>query len=58
MIIYDYLDLGGATVEFGDSLLSLADAELNINKSLANNLTILANIQQKIKELHEKQVSC
>ncbi|CAG8588434.1 10879_t:CDS:10 [Funneliformis caledonium] len=48
-------DLGGATVEFGDSLLSLADAELNINKSLANNLTILGTIQQKIRELHEKQ---
>ncbi|CAI2184719.1 16472_t:CDS:10, partial [Funneliformis geosporum] len=48
-------DLGSATVEFGDSLLSLADAELNINKSLANNLTILGTIQQKIRELHEKQ---
>lgn len=50
------LDLGGATVEFGSSLLSLAGAELN--KSLANNLTILGNLQQKIKELHEEQVSC
>jgi hypothetical protein len=50
----DYLDLGGATIEFGGSLLSLAGAELN--KSLANNLKILGNLQQKIRDLHDKQV--
>ncbi|RIA86784.1 Vps5 C terminal like-domain-containing protein [Glomus cerebriforme] len=52
-IVKQRKDLGGATVEFGSSLLSLADAELN--KSLADNLTILGNLQQMIRELHEKQ---
>ncbi|CAG8774982.1 15209_t:CDS:2, partial [Acaulospora morrowiae] len=47
-------DLSGATTEFGDNVLSMAGAENN--KSLARNLTILGNIQKKIKELHEKQV--
>jgi len=46
--------LGGATVEFGGSLLVLADVELN--KSLSNNLKILGNLQHKIRDLHEKQV--
>ncbi|GBB90525.1 hypothetical protein RclHR1_01750024 [Rhizophagus clarus] len=53
VIVKQRKDLGGATVDFGNSLLSLAGAELN--KSLASNLKILGNIQQKIKELHEKQ---
>ncbi|CAB4395886.1 unnamed protein product [Rhizophagus irregularis] len=52
-IVKQRKDLGSATVDFGNSLLSLAGAELN--KSLASNITILGNLQQKIKELHEKQ---
>ncbi|RUS18363.1 Vps5 C terminal like-domain-containing protein [Endogone sp. FLAS-F59071] len=46
-------DLGTASTEFGDSMLSLASAELN--KPLANHLTVLGNLQKQIKELHDKQ---
>ncbi|CAG8501251.1 11502_t:CDS:10 [Acaulospora colombiana] len=53
-IVRQRKDLGFATAEFGDNLLSLANAENN--KSLARNLTLLGNLQQKIKELQEKQV--
>ncbi|CAG8619762.1 35856_t:CDS:10 [Gigaspora margarita] len=52
-IVKQRKDLGSTIVDFGDSILSLADTE--INKPLANNLRILGNLQQKIKELHEKQ---
>ncbi|KAJ3297823.1 Vacuolar protein sorting-associated protein 5 [Borealophlyctis nickersoniae] len=46
-------ELGGATMEFGDTILSLANGEAN--KPLAHNLTVLGSIQKKLKELHEKQ---
>ncbi|CAG8597622.1 3663_t:CDS:10, partial [Cetraspora pellucida] len=46
-------DLGTTIVDFGDSILSLANTE--INKPLANNLMTLGNLQRNIKELHEKQ---
>ncbi|RUS27806.1 Vps5 C terminal like-domain-containing protein [Jimgerdemannia flammicorona] len=46
-------DLGAASTEFGESMLSLASAELN--KPLANHLTVLGNLQKRIKELHDKQ---
>ncbi|RUP35202.1 hypothetical protein BC936DRAFT_138511 [Jimgerdemannia flammicorona] len=47
------IDLGAASTEFGESMLSLASAELN--KPLANHLTVLGNLQKRIKELHDKQ---
>ncbi|CAG8562487.1 12790_t:CDS:10 [Dentiscutata heterogama] len=52
-IVKQRKDLGSTIVDFGDSILSLANTE--INKPLANNLKILGDLQQKIKELHEKQ---
>ncbi|KAI8597689.1 Vps5 C terminal like-domain-containing protein [Dissophora ornata] len=52
-IIKQRKDLGIASAEFGESIVSLAGTELN--KSLANSLLILGNLKIKIKELHDRQ---
>jgi sorting nexin-1/2 len=49
-----FADLGSTTSEFGESMLSLAKAEPN--QALSKHMTILGALQQKIKELHDKQV--
>lgn len=45
--------MGSATFEFGESMFPLASAELNRN--LSTHLKVLGDIQQQMKELHEKQ---
>jgi sorting nexin-1/2 len=52
-IIKQRKDLGVASAEFGESIVSLAGTELN--KPLANSLLVLGNLKIRIKELHEKQ---
>ncbi|KAG0324721.1 Vacuolar protein sorting-associated protein 5 [Dissophora globulifera] len=52
-IIKQRKDLGVASSEFGESIVSLAGTELN--KPLANSLLVLGNLKIKIKELHDKQ---
>ncbi|KAK3816270.1 MAG: Vps5 C terminal like-domain-containing protein [Benniella sp.] len=52
-IIKQRKDLGVASSEFGESIVSLAGTELN--KPLANSLLVLGNLKIRIKELHEKQ---
>ncbi|KAI7817463.1 Vps5 C terminal like-domain-containing protein [Gamsiella multidivaricata] len=52
-IIKQRKDLGVASAEFGESIVSLAGAELN--KPLANSLLVLGNLKIRIKELHDKQ---
>ncbi|KAJ3081800.1 Vacuolar protein sorting-associated protein 5 [Quaeritorhiza haematococci] len=46
-------ELGSAALEFGESVLSLANIE--VDRPLSRNLTVLGNIHKKVKELHEKQ---
>jgi len=41
-------------MDLGTALLSLADAETN--KTIISNVKLLSEVQQEIKELHEKQV--
>ncbi|KAF9417747.1 Vacuolar protein sorting-associated protein 5 [Podila epigama] len=52
-IIKQRKDLGLASAEFGESIVSLAGTELN--KGLANSLLVLGNLKIRIKELHERQ---
>ncbi|KAF9909782.1 Vacuolar protein sorting-associated protein 5 [Linnemannia zychae] len=52
-IIKQRRDLGAASSEFGESIVSLAGTELN--KPLANSLLVLGNLKIRIKELHDKQ---
>ncbi|KAF9976015.1 Vacuolar protein sorting-associated protein 5 [Actinomortierella ambigua] len=52
-IIKQRKDLGQASAEFGESIVSLAGTELN--KPLANSLLVLGNLKIKIKELHDRQ---
>ncbi|KAI1318502.1 Vacuolar protein sorting-associated protein 5 [Mortierella claussenii] len=52
-IIKQRKDLGAASSEFGESIVSLAGTELN--KPLANSLLVLGNLKIRIKELHDKQ---
>lgn len=52
-IIKQRKDLGLASSEFGESIVSLAGTELN--KPLANSLLVLGNLKIRIKELHDKQ---
>ncbi|KAG9293332.1 hypothetical protein G9A89_007578 [Geosiphon pyriformis] len=54
-IVKQRKDLGGATKEFGESMLTLACAEYEKNKLVASNLTLLGDLQHKIKDLHELQ---
>lgn len=49
-----FIELGSGTLEFGESMLALAEAEPN--QTLSRHMTILGELQQKVKELHEKQV--
>nr|CAG8488611.1 5774_t:CDS:10 [Entrophospora candida] len=53
LVVRQQKDLGGSAIEFGDSLFALSDVE--VNKPLANNLSTLGKLQQKIRELHIKQ---
>jgi sorting nexin-1/2 len=46
--------LGAASFDYGDSMIALASAELN--RPLSVHLTVLGELQQKMKDLHEKQV--
>ncbi|GAN01350.1 sorting nexin 3 [Mucor ambiguus] len=46
-------ELGSATSDFGESMFPLASAELNRN--LSTHLTVLGEIQKKMKDLHEQQ---
>ncbi|KAH8554393.1 Vps5 C terminal like-domain-containing protein [Umbelopsis sp. PMI_123] len=46
-------DLGTASFDYGDSMIALASAELN--RPLSVHLTVLGELQQKMKDLHEKQ---
>ncbi|KAG2173376.1 hypothetical protein INT44_008728 [Umbelopsis vinacea] len=46
-------DLGTASFDYGDSMIALATAELN--RPLSVHLTVLGELQQKMKDLHEKQ---
>jgi len=50
-IIKQRKDLGVASSEFGESIVSLAGTELN--KPLANSLLVLGNLKIRIKELHD-----
>ncbi|KAF9356627.1 Vacuolar protein sorting-associated protein 5 [Mortierella sp. AD094] len=52
-IIKQRKDLGSASAEFGESIVSLAGTELN--KPLANSLLVLGNLKIRIKELHDRQ---
>ncbi|KAG0222555.1 Vacuolar protein sorting-associated protein 5 [Actinomortierella wolfii] len=52
-IIKQRKDLGQASAEFGESIVSLAGTELN--KPLANSLLVLGNLKIRIKELHDRQ---
>ncbi|KAF9194107.1 Vacuolar protein sorting-associated protein 5 [Haplosporangium sp. Z 767] len=52
-IIKQRKDLGVASAEFGESIVSLAGTELN--KPLANSLLVLGNLKIRIKELHDQQ---
>ncbi|KAF9208044.1 Vacuolar protein sorting-associated protein 5 [Podila verticillata] len=52
-IIKQRKDLGLASSEFGESIVSLAGTELN--KPLANSLLVLGNLKIRIKDLHDKQ---
>ncbi|KAG0343160.1 Vacuolar protein sorting-associated protein 5 [Podila humilis] len=52
-IIKQRKDLGLASAEFGESIVSLAGTELN--KSLANSLLVLGNLKIRIKDFHDKQ---
>ncbi|KAF9155042.1 Vacuolar protein sorting-associated protein 5 [Actinomortierella ambigua] len=52
-IIKQRKDLGQASAEFGESIVSLAGTELN--KPLANSLLVLGNLKLRIKELHDRQ---
>ncbi|KAF9089025.1 Vacuolar protein sorting-associated protein 5 [Mortierella sp. AD031] len=52
-IIKQRRDLGAASSEFGESIVSLAGTELN--KPLANSLLVLGNLKIRIKELHDRQ---
>ncbi|KAF9436066.1 Vacuolar protein sorting-associated protein 5 [Entomortierella beljakovae] len=52
-IVKQRKDLGSASAEFGESIVSLAGTELN--KPLANSLLVLGNLKIRIKELHDKQ---
>ncbi|KAF9582723.1 Vacuolar protein sorting-associated protein 5 [Lunasporangiospora selenospora] len=52
-IIKQRKDLGAASSEFGESIVSLATTELN--KPLAHSLLVLGNLKIRIKELHERQ---
>lgn len=49
-----FLDLGGAIADFGESMIPLASAELD--RDLSTHLIVLADIQKRMKELHEQQV--
>ncbi|KAG0173501.1 Vacuolar protein sorting-associated protein 5 [Apophysomyces sp. BC1021] len=46
-------ELGAATADFGETMFPLASAELNRN--LSTHLTLLSDVQKKLKELHEEQ---
>ncbi|CDH53365.1 sorting nexin 3 [Lichtheimia corymbifera JMRC:FSU:9682] len=46
-------DLGGAIADFGESMIPLASAELD--RDLSTHLIVLADIQKRMKELHEQQ---
>jgi len=46
-------DLGAASFDYGDSMIALASAELN--RPLSVHLTVLGELQQKMKDLHETQ---
>ncbi|KAI9320720.1 Vps5 C terminal like-domain-containing protein [Dichotomocladium elegans] len=46
-------DLGGAIAEFGESMIPLASAELD--RDLSTHLIVLADIQKRMKEIHEQQ---
>lgn len=52
---YSLQDLGAASFDYGDSMIALASAELN--RPLSVHLTVLGELQQKMKDLHETQVS-
>ena len=49
-----HLEIGISTMDLGTALLSLAEAETN--KTIISNVKLLSEVQQDIKELHEKQV--
>ncbi|KAI8146317.1 Vps5 C terminal like-domain-containing protein [Fennellomyces sp. T-0311] len=46
-------DLGGAIADFGESMIPLASAELD--RGLSTHLMVLADVQKRMKELHEQQ---
>ncbi|CDS12184.1 hypothetical protein LRAMOSA04379 [Lichtheimia ramosa] len=46
-------NLGGAIADFGESMIPLASAELD--RDLSTHLIVLADIQKRMKELHEQQ---
>jgi len=50
---FDFVDLAEATGEFGNSLFSLSEVELDA--SLCTTLSSLAELQTQIRELHERQ---
>ncbi|KAL1922373.1 uncharacterized protein VTP21DRAFT_9912 [Calcarisporiella thermophila] len=52
-VIKQRKDLGSATQDFGNSLVTLADVELN--RPLASKLVNLGNLHKKLKGLHERQ---
>ncbi|KAF7726091.1 Vacuolar protein sorting-associated protein 5 [Apophysomyces ossiformis] len=46
-------ELGAATADFGETMFPLASAELNRN--LSTHLTLLSEVQMRLKKLHEEQ---
>ena len=53
LVSINFLDLAEATGEFGNSLFSLSNIELDA--SLCTALLSLADLQAQLKELHERQ---
>ena len=48
-------ELGGSIADFGESMIPLASAELD--RGLSTHLMVLADVQKRMKELHEQQVT-
>ncbi|KAI9256558.1 Vps5 C terminal like-domain-containing protein [Phascolomyces articulosus] len=46
-------ELGGSIADFGESMIPLASAELD--RGLSTHLMVLADVQKRMKELHEQQ---
>ena len=54
LLFFKKKDLGGAIADFGESMIPLASAELD--RGLSTHLMVLADVQKRMKELHEQQV--